>query len=74
MPVFENLDRRYIGKERADEIPGILDQVLASGVLEGAELPEHLPRFSGRRDAEERRVQVAPVRQLGESLRSVPEA
>ena len=45
VPVFENLDRRFIGADRTGEIPGILDQVFATGVLPGANLPEHLPRF-----------------------------
>lgn len=49
VPVFENLDRRFIGEARAGEIPGILDQVLATGTLEGVldetTLPEHMPRF-----------------------------
>jgi len=45
VPVFENLDRRFVGAARAGEIPGILDGVLATGRLEGAELPEYLPRF-----------------------------
>lgn len=45
VPVFENLDRRFIGADRTGEIPGILDQVFATGALPGANLPEHLPRF-----------------------------
>ena len=45
VPVFENLDRRFIGEARAGEIPAILDRVLTTGRLEDAELPEHLPRF-----------------------------
>lgn len=45
VPVFENLDRRFIGEARAGEIPGILDRVLATGAFEEATLPEHLPRF-----------------------------
>lgn len=45
VPVFENLDHRFIGKERAPRIAEILDEVFATGRLEGAELPPHLPRF-----------------------------
>lgn len=45
VPVFENLDHRFIGPERAPEIAAILDGVFASGRLAGAELPAHLPRF-----------------------------
>jgi hypothetical protein len=45
VPVFENLDRRFVGAARVDEIPAILDRVLTTGELEGARLPEHLPRF-----------------------------
>lgn len=45
VPVFENLDRRFIGAGRTGELPDILDRVLATGALEGAELPPHLPRF-----------------------------
>lgn len=45
VPVFENLDHRFIGRERAPEIAAILDGVFATGRLEGAELPVHMPRF-----------------------------
>lgn len=45
VPVFENLDARFIGRERAAEVPAILDGVFATGRLEEATLPEHLPRF-----------------------------
>jgi hypothetical protein len=45
VPVFENLDHRFIGKERAAAIPEILDAVFATGRLDGAALPDHLPRF-----------------------------
>ena len=45
VPVFENLDRRFICAGRTGKLPGILDRVLATGALEGAELPPHLPRF-----------------------------
>lgn len=45
VPVFENLDRRFVGTGRTGELPGILDRVLATGTLEGADLPPHLPRF-----------------------------
>jgi hypothetical protein len=45
VPVFENLDHRFIGPERAARIPEILEAVFANGRLDGAELPEHLPRF-----------------------------
>ena len=45
VPVFENLDHRFVGPERARDIAPILDAVFATGRLEGAELPEHLPRF-----------------------------
>ena len=47
VPVFENLDSRFIGQERAAEVPAILDRVLSTGRLEGAKLPEHLPRWPG---------------------------
>jgi hypothetical protein len=45
VPVFENLDHRFIGKERATRIAEILDEVFVTGRLEGVELPPHLPRF-----------------------------
>ena len=45
VPVFENLDHRFIGPERAACIPEILDEVFRTGALAGARLPEHLPRF-----------------------------
>lgn len=45
VPVFENLDRRFIGKDQVQAIPGVLDRVFATGRLEGADLPRHLPRF-----------------------------
>ena len=45
VPVFENLDHRFVGKERAPEIAAILDEVLTTGRLAGADLPAHLPRF-----------------------------
>jgi hypothetical protein len=45
VPVFEDLDHRFIGAERAARIPEILDAVFRTGALAGAALPEHLPRF-----------------------------
>lgn len=45
VPVFEELDHRFIGKARAGEIDTILDAVFTTGELAGASIREHLPRF-----------------------------
>ena len=69
VPVFENLDHRFVGAERAGRIPEILDEVFRTGALAGA--PPRLPSLAISEDAYEY-APVAGLRDLRAARTGLP--